>query len=256
MRDDYETMFYLPAGPIAAIVLGMVLVPLREFTNSANFTFAFLVLIIVVAEFGGRWAGVATATCSALSLNFFLTRPYLSLKIEGKHDIIAFCGLTVCGLVAAAFGSRRGEAVRSLRTARTHLDLLHSAFRGTAEAEPLKTRLEEALRACREALPLEGLVIRNNQGDVVAASGQPQSPRPAPVLSVRPETLLPEGDSGSSLPPRGLPLPVEGVSLPLMSGGRQVGWLDLWGDGTTASLQTRRTLSDVAGLLAGMIAST
>ena len=115
MRKDYERLFYLPGGPIAAIVLGMSLVPLRESTNSANFIFAFMVLIIVVAEFGGRWAALATATCSALSLDFFLTKPYLSLRIEEKHDLIAFLGLALCGLVAAALGSRRGGRGEGLR---------------------------------------------------------------------------------------------------------------------------------------------
>lgn len=102
-------LFYLPGGVIAAILLGMSLTPVRELTNAGNFIFAFVILIIVVGELGGRAAAVATAACSALSLDFFLTRPYLSLKIEQKHDVIAFVGLTLCGLVAAALGSRHGR---------------------------------------------------------------------------------------------------------------------------------------------------
>ena len=46
----------------------------------------------MVAEFGGRWPAVATALASALSLDFFLTQPYLHLAIDDKHDIIAFAG--------------------------------------------------------------------------------------------------------------------------------------------------------------------
>jgi len=105
----HSGLFYLPGGVIAAVVLGMALAPLRELTNAGNFIFAFVILIIVVGELGGRAAAVATAACSALSLDFFLTRPYLSLKIEEKHDLIAFLGLALCGLVAAAFGSRRAR---------------------------------------------------------------------------------------------------------------------------------------------------
>ena len=102
-------LFYLPGGVIAAILLSMALTPVRELTNAGNFIFAFVILIIVVGELGGRAAAVATAACSALSLDFFLTKPYLSLKIEQKHDVIAFVGLTLCGLVAAALGSRHGR---------------------------------------------------------------------------------------------------------------------------------------------------
>jgi K+-sensing histidine kinase KdpD len=99
-------LFYLPGGIIGAIVLGMALTPFREMTNAGNFIFAFVILIIVVGELGGRSAAVATAACSALSLDFFLTKPYLSLRMEQKHDLIAFVGLVLCGLTAAALGSR------------------------------------------------------------------------------------------------------------------------------------------------------
>jgi uncharacterized protein DUF4118 len=254
MRDDYENMFYLPAGPIAAIVLGIVLVPLRELTNSANFIFVFMILIIVVAEFGGRWAAIATAATSAMSLDFFLTRPYLSLMIEDKHDIIAFGGLMVCGLVAAAIGSRRRAAFASLKAAGAHLDLLHGVLRQAEEAGPLEVRLEEVLRTSREALPLAGLVLRDARGSVLATSGRAPEPRLDPAQSIRPDTLLPPGVPGVNQPRGGLPLPVEGARLAIEAGGRQVGWLDLWGDGTAASLQTRRTLSDAARVLASMIA--
>ena len=108
-RDSTERLFYLGVGPLAAIVLGMALVPLRDVTTASNFTFVFLVLTIVVAEFGGRGPALATALVSALSLDFFLTQPYLRLSIEAKDDIIAFVGLAVCGLVAAALGSPRSE---------------------------------------------------------------------------------------------------------------------------------------------------
>lgn len=102
-----ERLFYLPGGVFAALLLGVALTPLRESTHAGNFVFAFVILVIVVGELGGRAAAVATAICSSLSLNFFLTKPYLSLRIHDPDDVIAFGGLLLCGLVAAALGSRR-----------------------------------------------------------------------------------------------------------------------------------------------------
>jgi K+-sensing histidine kinase KdpD len=107
MNDDGDNLIYLGVGPLAAMLLGMVLVPVRDFTTASNFTFLFLALIIVVAEFGDRKAAVATAVASALSLDFFLTQPYLRLEIRDKHDIIAFFGLAGCGLLTATLASRR-----------------------------------------------------------------------------------------------------------------------------------------------------
>jgi K+-sensing histidine kinase KdpD len=107
MDTDSEELFYLGAGPLVAVLLGVALVPIRELTTASNFTYLFLALIIVVAEFGGRRAAIASAVASTLSLDFFLTQPYLRLEIQGKHDIIAFFGLAGCGLLAAALASPR-----------------------------------------------------------------------------------------------------------------------------------------------------
>lgn len=107
MDDDIERLVYASVGPLAALLLGVGLMPFREFTSASNFTFLFLIITIVVAEFGGLWAALTTALVSALSLDFFLTKPYMRLEISDKHDIIAFLGLAICGLVAATLGARR-----------------------------------------------------------------------------------------------------------------------------------------------------
>jgi K+-sensing histidine kinase KdpD len=246
--EEDESLIYLAGGGIAAIFLGMVLVPLRDYTTASNFAFPFMALTITVAEFGGRRAAVVTALTSALSLDFFLTQPYLRLTIAGKHDLIAFLGLAACGLVAAAFGSGRRRRNAALRAARGHLDLLHSALQPletTGPIEPVLTRiLDEALAA----LPLAALLARDETGKLLAASGaQPDSIHPRQVL--RPDTLLPV-DASERIPPRGgLPLPEQGARLPLVAGNKQVGWLELWGSGARADAAARHALSDVARLV-------
>ena len=109
MEKENDGLLYLGVGPLAAVLMGMALVPVRGFTTASNFTFLFLALTIVVAEFGGRTAAVATAVASALSLDFFLTQPYLHLEIHDKHDVIAFLGLAGCGLLSAFLASRRRD---------------------------------------------------------------------------------------------------------------------------------------------------
>lgn len=104
MRQDRGALIYWIGGPLAAVVLGACLIPLRELTPAANLTFAFVALTIVVAQFGGRGMGIATAVASAVSLDFFLTRPYFRLAIEDKHDVVAFLGLAACGIIASALG--------------------------------------------------------------------------------------------------------------------------------------------------------
>jgi hypothetical protein len=252
MEDD-DNLFYLSAGPLAAILLGAVLVPLRGFTTASNFTFVFMALTIAVAEFGGRKAAVATALCSALSLDFFLTQPYLRLVIADKHDIIAFLGLTVCGLVAAAFGSQRGRRNADVRAAHEQLELLHAALGQLGGAGPAEPALTRVLDAAQAALPLAAAIVRDGRGRVVAAAPRGND-RPMPGQTLQPDTLLPPAASLRDFHRAGLPLPDEGGRLVLVAGGREVGWLDVWGSGARMSLRSRRTLCDVARLLAALLA--
>jgi hypothetical protein len=249
-RHD-ESWFYISGGPVAAVAIGMALIPLRGHTPAANFTFVFMALTIAVAGLGGRAAATATALASALSLNFFLTQPYLRLAIHDVHDIIAFGGLAACGLIAAAFGSRRGDRLADLEAAREQLRLLHTAAvhleRGATDAD--ETELKRILEASRGAFPLAAAALRDARGYTLAAAG-PALERPLPVQLLQPDSLLPVAGETTPVSARLQPLPEDGARLPLRVGPRQVGWLDLWGDGQPANLPSRHALSALARLLA------
>jgi K+-sensing histidine kinase KdpD len=240
MKDlENETLFYVSGGPALAILLGMALVPLRESTSASNLTFAFIVLTIAVGEFGGRWPALATALASALSLNFFLTRPYLTLAIHHDEDLIAFVGLALSGLVAASFSSDRGRRIAHLGESQRHFQLLRRVLASLHPSETLESQLAEALRACRDALPLSGAVLRNPRGYVLASSDDQAALRPLPDQPLRPAPSRVERA-----------LPERGARIPLALGERQLGWLDVWGDGRPASAEARRTLADLAKAVA------
>jgi hypothetical protein len=245
--EDGDRLIYLGGGPLAALLLGVALVPLRGVTTASNFTFAFMALTILVAELGGRGAALATALSSSLSLDFFLTEPYRRLAIEDKHDVIAFAGLTVCGLIAAAVGSQRGERVAALHASRARLELaragLHQLERGGVPGPGLAGLLE----AARGALPLEGALVRDGRGQVLAATVGAHA-LPVPDRSV-PAAGLPERGAGR-------PLPREGARLQLLLGTRPVGSLDVWGDGRPASAGARTALWDLARVLALVLAGS
>jgi two-component system sensor histidine kinase KdpD len=240
MADDSEGLFYLALGPIAAILLGAALVPLRGTTTASNFAFVFVALTIVVAELGGRWAAVATALCSGLSLDFFLTQPYMQLTMYEKHDVIAVAGLTACGLIAAAFGTQRGRRTAALEAARTQLDLLHAVLREGESSEAITSRLTRILRLSREVLPLEAAVVRDERDQVLASSDPADGLRPVPDVV---------------LPPDAVSIPDAGGRIALAFGRRRLGWLDVWGSGQWAASESRRTLSDMARSVAALLAS-
>jgi K+-sensing histidine kinase KdpD len=242
-EEDTESLFYLAVGPITAILIGAACVPLRGLTTASNFAFVFMALTILVAELGGRWAAVATALTSGLSLDFFLTQPYMRLTIAEKHDVIAVGGLTACGLIAAAFGSQRSRKAAALSTARRHLGLLHVALSGEDGAETAVSRLTRILNAFRQAFPIAAAVVRDERDQVVASTHGDDARRPVPR-----ERL----DLNA---PGRIALPDEGGRIALLAASRRLGWLDVWGNGVPAGAESRRTLDDMARLLATLLAA-
>jgi hypothetical protein len=245
-----DSLAYVAAGPLLAIVLGVLLSALRESVSASNLSFPFVILTIVVAAFGGRTAGVVTALVSALSMDFFLTQPYLSLRISSAHDVIAFVGLATCGLVAAALGSP--GRIAALHEARRTIGLFHASVLGLEGGGPADTALARLLDASCNAFPVKALVVRDEHNRVVAASRGPHALLPIPQQVVAEDLLLPAG-AGTKLPRRSPPLPPEGARLPLRTGNRDVGWLDLWGDGLGASAASRQALCDLARLWAALL---
>ena len=188
MQETERTRVWLIVGVIGAIALGGALVPLRGMVPTSTLAFAFIILTIVVAEMGGRAAGLAAALVSAMSLNFFLTRPYLSLTIEHSEDIVAFLALAGCGLVAAAFGRRR---VRTAEVAtRTRADL--RVLGRTAERLAASAPLAEVLEDLRRSFGLGGLVVRRADERLVAAAPLEMASRAVPPTELNPRTLIGE----------------------------------------------------------------
>jgi hypothetical protein len=221
-RMDADRLGWAGGGAIAAVLLGMVLVPLRELTSASNLTFAFLALTIVVAELGGGGAAVATALASSLSLDFFLTRPYLTLAIEDKHDLFAFLGLTACGLVAAAVGSHQSGRAAALRACRARQEFVRHGLDQLAKGAPRDLAVARVLDASLGVLPVADAAVHDMAGNLLAATGQARG-RHTPTARL---DILGEAPGGAAAA-----LPREGARIPLVARGRPVGWLDVWGDG-------------------------
>ncbi|HUL78393.1 MAG TPA: DUF4118 domain-containing protein [Vicinamibacteria bacterium] len=239
MKDETDRLFYLGAGPVVAIFLGAALVLVRDWTTASNFSFVFLALIIGVAEFGGRAAALATAVASTLSLDFFLTQPYLTLSISAKGDVIACAGLAGCGLLVAVLSDRRPG-----RAAQQEMQVLHAVMDALLEPGSLETRVGRAARRCCDRLPLAAIVVRDSRNRVVAASAGGEIARPVPS---RVFGALPGREEGASTASEALPR--EGARLALLAGERELGWLEFWGDGTPAERSHLQTLRGVASVL-------
>lgn len=172
--DRGAVWFVIGVG--GAVALGVALTALRTMVTASNLAFVFLALTIFVAEMGGRGPGLATAVVSALSLNFFLTEPYLSLEIHKPGDVGAFLALAACGLIAAAFGKRRVRAAEQVSRTRGDLDVLGRTGASLAARAPI----EDVLEDLRRFFGLGGLVLRRADERLIAAAPPSQAALPPP----------------------------------------------------------------------------
>jgi hypothetical protein len=247
MNDDEDQLLYLGLGPMAAILLGGGLIPLRALTVPSNFTFAFLALTIMVGELGGRLPALATALVSALSLDFFLTRPYLHLAMHDKNDLVAFVGLAACGLLAAFLGTPRRER----DSARQRLALVDRVLRQVEVGGPVASRVQLAADLAVSALPLAAAVVRDDSGRVLAASGRKGAAdrEPASLVGTLAVAEPEHGDWRHPNPP----VPADGQRIALVVAGRPAGSLDVWGNGRRAGRDARRALAAVAVALGALL---
>jgi len=241
--DRGAVWFVIGVG--GAVALGVALTPLRTHVTASNLAFVFMALTIVVAEMGGRGPGLATAVVSALSLNFFLTEPYLSLEIHKPGDVGAFLALAACGLIAAAFGKRRVRAAEQVSRTRGDLEVLAQTAARLAARAPI----DEILEDLRRFFELGGLVLRRADERLVAAAPSSQGSFPAPPTELDPSTLVGAESRVHRLGRAGFRLPDRGGRLRLQ--GREPLLLDLWeGNPEGLSLDQRRALAVSALMIA------
>jgi hypothetical protein len=210
--DDRLVAAGLGVAAVGPIIVASLLVLVRDHMASANAALVFVIVVVLAAALGGRWAAITAAAVSAISFDFFLTRPYGSLKIDDGDDIIATILLLAVGLIVgevvvwAHRGYRRSQRGQD-EIARLHRVAEQVAAGGTS-AEVLTSVCAElsqllSLRTCELERPPYGAALPRLERD-----GSIEAPR---RRFVRGEFAL----------------PADGVELPVLGRGRELGRLVL-----------------------------
>jgi K+-sensing histidine kinase KdpD len=241
--DDIRV--WMVIGALGSMALAIALIPLRTVVAASNLAFVFMAFTIIVAELGGRGPALVTALVAAMSLNFFLTEPYLSLAITKGDDVVAFFALAGCGLIAAAFGRRRERLAEVAGRADRELAIL-SRF---VERSRSGRSVDGLLQDLRADFGLGGLVLRDADGRVLAAAPDDARSRPAPRMALTADTLFAASDETQRFGTQGLRLPDGGGRLTLRTARGPVS-LDLWeGSDEGFGLDESRTLAIAASVL-------
>jgi len=102
----------LAAAVLAPPAVCALLIPFRDNFDNANLALLLVVVIVAIAAFGVRPAGILAAVSSALWFDFFLTVPYNSFDIRHRDDIETTVLLVVIGAAVTeiAIWGRRQQA--------------------------------------------------------------------------------------------------------------------------------------------------
>jgi hypothetical protein len=186
-------------GPIA---MALLLVPWRSRLNAGDDALFLVMVIVAVATTGRRSAAATAAVVSALSFDFFLTRPYNSLRITDHNDVITGLLLLVVGLAVGQLAARallhRNQAAES----RGEVVMLHSLTEMASSGREPRLVIDTALDELKQLLYLRDCHFTQRDPGPIAARITPQGD-----LTLGDE-IWPTHDLG--LPTRQVDLPVRG----------------------------------------------
>lgn len=210
--DDRLVVAGLGVAALGPIVVASLLVIVRDHVASANAALVFVIVVVVAAALGGRWVGVTAAVVSGLSFDFFLTRPYGSLTIDKTDDIIATILLVVVGLIVGEVVVWAHKGHRQSKRGRDEIARLHRVAEQVAAGGSTNDVLETVRAELTELLSLRSCEFE-----------QPPFGMPLPRLA---------RNGGIDIAHRRIlrgefALPAEGVEIPVLGRGRQLGRLVL-----------------------------
>jgi K+-sensing histidine kinase KdpD len=143
---------------VAPITVAALLIPGRGHLNAANDALILVVVTVVISTFGTRMAAAVSAIVSGASFDFFLTRPYGSLRISKQSDLVTEVLFVVVAFIVGELAVRsrqhqsaanegRSELARILGVAERIADGEEPAFVLMAVAAELRDLLN--LQDCR-----------------------------------------------------------------------------------------------------------
>ena len=146
----------LGLATLGPLVVASLLVTVRDHMARSNAALVFVIVVVLAAALGGRWAGVTAAVISAMSYDFFLTRPYGSLKIDELEDIVATVLLLAVGLIVGEVVVWAHRGHRQKKRGQDEITGLHRVAEQVASGAPAQDVLESVRAELTHLLSLRG----------------------------------------------------------------------------------------------------
>ncbi len=219
--DERHPLIPLALGGFGALLTALVLVPFRNDIDNANLALLLVLVVVIAAVLGGRGAAVVAAITATMAFDFFLTKPYNSMRIESADDIETAVIMLAVGLLVGEVGAR-GRRFRSQRErAANAIARVHRVAAQIAEGGPLDRdhRIDEVVETVRRELTA---LLQLHDCHLEYAPFQWPMPRLERSGTI--ET------SEHEYTDDGFVLPEYGVQLPILDAGREIARFVLMGD--------------------------
>src|SRR5262249_10845274 len=125
----------------------------------ANLALIMVIVVVLAAAVGGRGAGAVGAVVAALSFDFFLTEPYLSMKIESADDVETTLLLLVIGLIVGEIVVRAPRRHRSAGRGSEEIAQVHRIAELAAAGAPIDDVVHESERELIRLLDLRDCIF-------------------------------------------------------------------------------------------------
>jgi K+-sensing histidine kinase KdpD len=198
----------MAAAILAPIAVAAALIPWRARLDTSDNALILVVVIVAVASTGRRMAAFVAALVSALSFDFFLTRPYYSLRITREQDLITEILLLVVGIAVGELAARGRRHRDAASQGRHDVAVLHGMTELAASGRDPREVASAAERELRDLLFLRDCDFTLQDPTDVTARLTPDG-----TVKVG-EEVWPTDRIG---------LPSRSVDLPVRSGGWLVG---------------------------------
>lgn len=227
-------------GGILPIAVASLLVLARGSLKPADLVLVLVLVVVGVAAFGDRVAAILAAVSAAASFDFFLTKPYGSLRVSSAQDIETTLILLVIGLavgqIAIVGRTRRSEGQRA-REELARFELVARSIADEPNSVTLVDLIEREIASTMSLATCHFTLVR------------PQLPELRNDGSVETSThTFADGEFA---------LPEHGVALAVVGLGQVVGWLELIPESTTGiSLDSRKVAVALSQQLGAVLAQT
>jgi K+-sensing histidine kinase KdpD len=198
----------LLAAAAAPIAVASALIPGRGHLDSGDNALILVVVIVAIASTGRRLAAFVAALVSALSFDFFLTRPYHSFRITRQADLITELLLLVVGLIVGDLAARGRNHRSAASESRYEVTQLHAVTELAASGQEPHVLVSAASAELEHLLFLRQCEFVRHALENVTAR------------------VVPSGEvtvGRESWPTHDLGLPTHGVDLPVRGGGWLLG---------------------------------